>query len=125
MNALLAHPAVLLGIVIFLVAAIGVKFALKENKKLADKKRAALKLAADLRGRGLTLVPDFLESFAVGDVGEMIEDVEKVGFLLENSDAMDKEFDTVLANVVKADPAKVAALLAAVKAATPAVAAIA
>ena len=116
MNALLAHPAVLLGIVIFLGAAIAVKFALKENKKLADKKRAAIKLAADLRQRGLSLVPDFLESFAVGDVGEMIEDVEKVVFLLENSDAMDKEFDTVLANVVKADPAKVAALLATVTA---------
>jgi hypothetical protein len=113
MNALLAHPAVLLGIVIFLVAAIAVKFALKENKKLADKKRAAIKLATDLRGRGLELVPDFLEAFAVGDVGEMLEDIEKVVLLLENSTAMDAEFDKVFASMVKADPVKTAALLAA------------
>lgn len=115
MTQLLSHPEILLAILIFVLTAIGINFAFKKNKKLADKKRAAIKLAADLRGRGLTLVPDFLDSFAVGDVGEMIEDIEKVVLLLENSTAMDAEFDTVFNNVIAAkvaDPAMKAALIA-------------
>lgn len=111
MNVLLSQP-VLLGAVIFLSCVVGAFLFFKENKKLANQKRAAIKLATDLSNRGLVLVPDFLNSFAVNDIGQMAEDLEKVVLLLENSDAMDAEFDTVFANMIKANPAQAAALLA-------------
>jgi uroporphyrinogen-III synthase len=117
MNVLLSQP-VLLGVCVFLLSAIAVKLFFKENKKLANQKRAAIALATDLSNRGLTLVPDFLNSFAVGDIGEMAEDLEKVVLLLENSTAMDKEFDNVFANMIKANPAQATAILASL--ATPA-----
>lgn len=119
MNVLLSQP-VLLGVCVFLLGAIAVKLFFKENKKLANQKRAAIKLATDLSNRGLTLVPDFLNSFAVNDIGQMAEDLEKVVLLLENSTAMDAEFDQVFANMIKANPVQAAALLAAAtKPATP------
>lgn len=115
MNVLLSQP-VLLGAVIFLTCVIATFLFFKENKKLANQKRAAIKLATDLSNRGLVLVPDFLNSFAVNDIGQMAEDLEKVVLLLENSDAMDAEFNTVFANMIKANPAQAAALLAQVTA---------
>jgi hypothetical protein len=111
MNVLLSQP-VLLGAVIFLSALVGTFLFFKENKKLANRKRAAIKLATDLSNRGLVLVPDFLNSFAVNDIGQMAEDLEKVVLLLENSTAMDAEFDTVFTNMIKANPTQAAAILA-------------
>jgi hypothetical protein len=119
MNVLLSQP-VLLGAVIFLSALVGTFLFFKENKKLANRKRAAIKLATDLSNRGLVLVPDFLNSFAVNDIGQMGEDLEKVVLLLENSTAMDQEFDTVFTNMIKANPTHAAAILASLTAPAPA-----
>jgi hypothetical protein len=83
------------------------QWALSENKKLGEKKRAAQALATKLRDAGLKQIPAMLEDFAIGDVQDMLDRIHDFSrlVLVGGDEAITKElsqtFDNVLAAKLK------------------------
>lgn len=117
MSLLVAVGAVTIGFVVS-------KFLYKKDTEVEDRRRAAFKVAASLQQKGLTVLPAFLEDYAVGDYSGMAKKLKDAAVTMSNPAAVEAEFATVFNKLLQAklnDPAELEKLAAAIaaKTATP------
>ncbi len=73
-----------------------VKWALKKDTKIENRRRAAAELASTLKSYGLVRTPDFLINYSVGDYSGMGESlIQLTKLFLSGEEAVVKEFKQV------------------------------
>lgn len=109
-NLLIAVGVVALGYV-------GGRFLYKKDTEKEERRRAAFKAAAGLQAQGLTVLPAFLEDYAVGDYSGMAKKLRDAASVLSNPAASQAEFANVFNKLLQAklnDPAELAKIAEAV-----------
>lgn len=113
MNLLIAVGVVALGFVVG-------RWLYQKDTEVEDRRRAALKISAALREKGLSRVGDFLEDYAVGDYSGMLKKLKDTAVVLSTDAGLQSEFAAVFDKLLAeklADPAEAADIAkAAVKA---------
>lgn len=90
--------------VLILVAGFaGVKWLVKTDTKVENRRRGAAELAGVLRSLGLKHTPDFLVDYSVGDYSGMGDKISRLAKLfLEGEAAVVLEFEKVFENILTA-----------------------
>lgn len=93
---------ILVGVVAILGGKHGFNWLFAKDTEKENRRRAAFKLAAQLKAYGLNRIPDFLGDYAVGDYSgmfEQIHDLAKVA--VADPTAIVKELEQVYTNILK------------------------
>jgi hypothetical protein len=118
---MLSNLLIIVGVSV--AAAFAGRWLYQKDTEVEDRRRAALKTAEALRGKGLTSVSAFFEDYAVGDYSGMAKKLKDTAITLANSASLQGEFAVVFEKLLAeklADPAEAAKLAdKAVKASEP------
>lgn len=99
MKEFLSNPVVH-GAIVLVLAFVAAKIFFKVDKKIEDRRRKAIDLAAALKAHGMTWVPDLLIDYAVGDYENVALKLGHVGVTIAHDPKLKAEFDTVLKKLV-------------------------
>ena len=71
------------------------RFIYQQDTEVEKRRRSAFRISGQLRAKGLVVVPDFLEDYAVGDYSTMAHKLHEAAVVLFNDSALEAEFESV------------------------------
>lgn len=99
--ALALSPTEILLLVVSGVAAFAVaKLLFRADTRVEERRRHAIEAAQVLRARGLTILPQVLTDYAVGDYDGLVNDVKSFARMALNPQQIDAEFETLFKNML-------------------------
>jgi hypothetical protein len=105
-----------IGVVVF--GYVAGRWLYQKDTEMEKRRRAAFRISSQLRSQGLTVVPDFLEDYAVGDYSTMAHKLQEAAVVLFNDSALNAEFENVWQTLLQGklnDPAELQKLFDLVK----------
>lgn len=90
----------------------------QKDTEVEDRRRAAFRISGALREKGMTVLPGFLEDYAVGDYSGMAHKLKEASAILFNEAAVAQEFEKVFQKLLEVklrDPDAKAKLLESLK----------
>ena len=99
---MLSNTVLMCAVIVLACLMVG-RWLYKKDTQIEARRKAAGRLAAACRAKKLSVVPDFLECYSVGDYSGMAKAIDKLIALLEHDpDHLEQMLDQAVDNVIAA-----------------------